>query len=75
MTEAIAAFEETLITPDSRFDLWLRRDESALTADEQKGYQIFKHSGCVACHNGPAVGGASYQKMGVLEPYQTDNPA
>ena len=75
VTEAIAAFEETLVTPDSRFDLWLRGDESALTAYELKGYQIFKHSGCVACHNGPAVGGASYQKMGVFEPYQTDNPA
>ena len=75
VTEAIAAFEETLVTPDSRFDQWLRGDESALTADELKGYQIFKHSGCVACHNGPAVGGASYQKMGVFEPYQTDNPA
>ena len=46
-----------------------------LEADGLKGYQIFKHSGCVACHNGPAVGGASYQKMGVFEPYQTDNPA
>ena len=75
VTEAIAAFEETLVTPDSRFDRWRRGDESALTADELKGYQIFKHSGCVACYNGPAVGGASYQKMGVFEPYQTDNPA
>ena len=46
-----------------------------MTADELKGYQIFKHSGCVARHNGPAVGGASYQKMEVFETYQTDNPA
>ena len=60
VTEAIAAFEETLVTPDSRFDRWLRGDDSALTAYELKGYQIFKHSGCVACHNGPSVGGASY---------------
>ena len=65
----------TIFTPDSRFDQWLRGDESAPTADEKKGYQIFKHSGCVACHIGPAVGEASYQMMGVFEPYQTDNPA
>src|SRR5690606_35925098 len=26
-------------------------------------------------HNGPAVGGTSYQKMGVYKPYETKNPA
>jgi len=39
------------------------------------GYELFKTSSCVACHNGLAVGGNSYQKMGVVEPYKTDNPA
>lgn len=29
----------------------------------------------MACHNGPNLGGTSFQKMGVVEPYQTDNPA
>ena len=27
------------------------------------------------CHNGPAAGGTSFRKMGVVEPYRTDNPA
>ena len=36
---------------------------------------MFKSSGCTACHNGPAAGGASFRKMGVVEPYRTDNPA
>ncbi len=31
--------------------------------------------GCTACHNGPAVGGNSFQKMGVVEAYDTANPA
>jgi hypothetical protein len=39
------------------------------------GYQLFKNSGCVACHNGAAAGGTTFQKMGVVEPYKTDNPA
>ena len=39
------------------------------------GYQLFKQSGCIACHNGPALGGNSFQKMGLVEPYQTENPA
>lgn len=75
ITDAIAEFEETLVTPNSRFDLWLKGDDSALTAQELAGYETFKSIGCVACHNGPAAGGTSFQRMGVVEPYQTDNPA
>jgi len=75
VTKAIAAFEETLVTPNSRFDKWLKGDKKALTADELAGYKLFKDSGCVACHNGPAVGGNSYQKMGVVEAYKASSPA
>lgn len=75
VTKAIAAFEETLVTPNSRFDQWLKGNKNALTADELAGYKIFKDSGCVACHNGPAVGGNSFQKMGVVEPYKANSPA
>ena len=75
VTQAIAAFEETLVTPNSRFDLWLKGDQQALNGDELKGYQLFKASGCTACHNGPGVGGNSFQKMGVVEAYATTNPA
>ncbi len=75
VTGAIAAFEETLVTPNSRFDKWLKGDKSALTTEEQAGYRLFKDSGCVACHNGPAVGGNSFQKMGVVAPYKASSPA
>jgi cytochrome c peroxidase len=54
VTDAIAEFEKTLVTPNSRFDQWLLGDESALTAQEQQGYELFKSSGCVACHHGLA---------------------
>lgn len=74
VTDAIAAFEETLVTPNADFDLWLKGDDKALTAQALAGYQLFKQSGCVACHNGPNLGGTSYQKMGVIEPYQSDSP-
>ncbi|MCB0311301.1 MAG: hypothetical protein KDD42_08700, partial [Bdellovibrionales bacterium] len=75
VTEAIAEFEKTLVTPNSRFDLWLLGKDDALTEKELAGYKLFKSSGCTACHNGPAVGGSSFQKMGIVEPYKTDNPA
>ena len=70
VTLAIAEFEKTLVTPNSRFDQWLLGKKDALTADEQAGYKLFKDSGCVACHNGEAVGGNSFQKMGLVEPYK-----
>jgi len=75
VTDAIAEFEKTLVTPGSRFDQWLLGEADALTGQELAGYQLFKQSGCVACHNGAAVGGNTYQKMGLVEPYQTNNPA
>jgi cytochrome c peroxidase len=75
VTQAIAEFEKTLVTPNSRFDQWLLGDKDALTAKELAGYKLFKESGCVACHNGEAVGGNSFQKMGVVEPYHSKRGA
>lgn len=75
VTLAIAAFEETLVTPNSRFDQWLKGDKNAISPTELAGYNLFKNSGCVACHNGEAVGGNSFQKMGVVEPYHATSPA
>jgi cytochrome c peroxidase len=75
VTTAIAAFEETLVTPNSRFDKWLKGDKKALSGTELAGYALFKDSGCTACHNGPAVGGNSFQKMGVVEAYKATSPA
>lgn len=70
--DAIASFEETLVTPDSSFDQWLKGDDKALTAEELKGYHLFKAKGCTGCHNGPAVGGTSFQKFGMVKPYKGD---
>ena len=75
VTAAIAEFEKTLVTPNARFDQWLLGRKDALGADELAGYALFKDSGCVACHNGEAVGGNSFQKMGVVEPFRKNDPA
>ncbi|MDP2246260.1 cytochrome-c peroxidase [Pseudomonas sp.] len=75
VTDAIAEFENSLVTPNSRFDRWLLGDQDAITQTELQGYKLFKDIGCTACHNGPAVGGNSFQKMGLVEAYKTDNPA
>jgi hypothetical protein len=75
VTQAIAEFEKTLVTANSRFDRWLLVDKDAITAFELEGYHLFKNSGCVACHNGEAAGGTSFQKMGLVEPYKAKSPA
>lgn len=75
VTQAIAEFEKTLVTPNSRFDQWLLGNKDAITANEMAGYKLFKSSGCTACHNGEAVGGNSFQKMGVVKPYKAKSPA
>lgn len=75
VTQAIAEFEKTLVTPNSRFDQWLLGNKNSLSEEELSGYQLFKQAGCTACHNGSAVGGNSFQKMGLVKPYKTSNPA
>lgn len=73
VTAAIAEFEKTLVTPNSRFDQWLLGKDDALTQYELEGYTLFRDSGCVACHNGEAVGGNSFQRMGIVEPYKSSS--
>ncbi|MDU9048315.1 MAG: cytochrome-c peroxidase [Candidatus Electrothrix sp. Rat3] len=75
VTDAIAEFEKTLVTPNSRFDKWLKGDKKALTADEQAGYKLFENSGCISCHYGMAMGGGSFYKMGMVEEYKADSPS
>ncbi|VVH56844.1 Cytochrome c551 peroxidase (EC, partial [uncultured Gammaproteobacteria bacterium] len=60
ITTAIAEFEKTLITPNSRFDQWLAGKKEVITLQEKAGYKLFKTSGCVACHDGVAIGASTY---------------
>ena len=69
ITDAIAEFERTLITPNSRFDKYLRGEADVLTAEEIKGYELFKHYNCATCHAGANLGGESYELMGQYADY------
>jgi len=70
VAEAIAAFERTLITHD-RLDDFLKGDDKALKPAELKGLELFLTVGCTTCHNGPVIGANSYQKVGLVHPYET----
>jgi cytochrome c peroxidase len=63
-THAIAEYERTLLTPNSRFDKYLKGDAAALTAEEKHGYEVFQAKGCATCHVGELLGGKSYEVMG-----------
>jgi cytochrome c peroxidase len=66
--KAIGAFERTLVTP-SRFDAFLIGKTAAFNEREKMGLRTYMEVGCIMCHFGPYVGGQTYQKFGVFEPY------
>jgi cytochrome c peroxidase len=69
--DALAQFERSLITPDARFDRYLRGEVTAISARERHGYELFKGLGCVSCHQGRNVGSNLVQRFGVFEDTST----
>lgn len=67
MARAIEAFEATLITPASKFDLFLEGNEAALNEQEKEGLALFMDTGCASCHGGVNLGGEGYYPFGVVE--------
>lgn len=64
--DALATYQRSLVTPNARFDRYLRGEPGAITAEEEHGYQLFKAYGCIACHQGANVGGNLFQKFGIF---------
>ena len=75
VVDAIATYERSLVTPNSRFDRWLAGETAAITPGELSGYQVFKSLGCITCHQGVNVGGNLFQRHGVFHPLGTPDPA
>jgi cytochrome c peroxidase len=67
VAKAIEAFEATLITPNSKFDRYLKGDDKALNDAEKQGLALFMNKGCSNCHNGINIGGNGYFPFGVVE--------
>ncbi|MBF0370635.1 MAG: cytochrome-c peroxidase [Magnetococcales bacterium] len=70
--DAIAEFERSLYTPNSRFDQFLRGNKQAMTDFEKSGYELFKQLGCASCHQGVALGANMYQKFGLFGDFYDD---
>lgn len=69
--DAIATFERSLVTTNSRFDRYLLGDNDAINEEEKEGYHLFKAYGCIACHQGSNVGGNLFMKIGVFGDFFT----
>ena len=72
LAKAIGAFERKLTTP-SDFDGWLAGDETALPDAAVRGFAAFTKLGCPTCHVGPAVGGTTFQKLGIVKPWEDES--
>lgn len=66
---ALATYERTLLSANSRFDQYLKGNTDILTIEEKYGYQRFKEYGCITCHQGVNIGGNMFQKFGVMGDY------
>jgi cytochrome c peroxidase len=74
MANAIGAFERRLVTP-SRWDKFLRGDQTALTVEEKEGFNKYLEAGCQTCHAGAYLGGNMYQKLGMAKAWSdTSDP-
>ena len=69
VTDAIAEYEKTLITPNDRLDQMLKGNENALTEEEKKGLAAFMDNSCAVCHVGKTLGGQSFETLGIYEDY------
>jgi cytochrome c peroxidase len=57
LVKAIAAYERTLITPNSPYDRYVAGDKTALSPEAKRGWSKFGQVGCTACHSGPMFNG------------------
>src|SRR5882724_8450091 len=60
---AIQAYESTLVSDNSRFDQFSEGNSQALTAQEQRGLNLFRRSDCTECHTGAEFTAASFSSV------------
>ena len=72
ITNAIAEFGKTLLTPDCDFDKYIKGDEFAINKMQVFGYEQFKSYKCATCHAGINFGGQTRELMGRHKDYFED---
>ncbi len=67
VTRAIAAFERTLLSFNSKFDQYAAGNTAALNPQERRGMRLFRSlkTRCFECHNFPTFADDSFRVIGV----------
>lgn len=77
--KAIACFERTLISGNSKFDrFFYQKDSSAFNASEKRGYFLFFGNDkvhCVSCHSGVNFSNNTFQNNGLYAEYKDEGRA
>ena len=76
VTFALAAFERTLVSQNSRYDLYARGDRHALSEAERRGLNVFRSlaTRCFECHNLPTFANPDFKVIGVPDPEDLASP-
>jgi len=66
LKKAIATYERTLVSPQTRFDRWVEGDAQALSSQEIDGFRLFTgKAGCANCHSGWAFTDYAFYDIGL----------
>lgn len=67
LVRALAAFERSLISPESDFDRWLSGEESALSEKAKRGMALFysQQTACGSCHSGIFLSDDRFYNIGL----------
>lgn len=72
--KALATYERSLLANNSRFDQYMRGDQSALSLSEVEGLETFLKAGCAKCHNGPMFSDFKLHVLGITENKKLKQP-
>lgn len=65
---ALASYERSLVSPQTRFDLWIGGDAAAMTGPETEGFALFTgKADCIACHGGFAFSDGGFHGIGAQD--------
>ena len=71
ISNAIASFERTLISGNSRYDQFtFQKDSSALSNSELRGMHLFNKHNCVSCHSGFNFTNGEVVNNGLYQDYE-----
>ena len=77
--KAIACFERTLISGNSKFDrFFYQKDSTVFNASEKRGYYLFFGNDkvhCVSCHSGVNFANNTFQNNGLYAEYKDEGRA